>query len=59
MSSAGFAGVSDAVAAAVAAAGRARYHQLFDSRRTLKFMIETLLNEPYSEDYEWADHVFR
>lgn len=44
---------------AVAAAGRARYHQLFDSRRTLKFMIETLLNEPYSENYEWVDHVFR
>ena len=44
---------------AVAAAGRARYHQLFSGSRTLKFMVETLLNEPYSEDYEWADQVYR
>ncbi len=44
---------------AVAAAGRARYHQLFDSSRTLNFMVETLLGEPYSEAYEWADEVYR
>lgn len=44
---------------AVASAGRARYHQLFDSERVLKFMLETLLNEPYSESYEWSDEVYR
>jgi len=44
---------------AVAAAGRSRYHQLFNSARVLKFMIETLFEEPYSEAYEWADEVYR
>jgi Glycosyl transferases group 1 len=44
---------------AVAAAGRTRYHQLFSGSRVLKFMIETLLREPYSEPYEWADEVYR
>lgn len=44
---------------AVAASGRARYHQLFDSSRVLKFMLETLFHEPYSEAYEWADDVYR
>lgn len=43
----------------VAAAGRKRYHQLFNSQRVLNFMVETLLEEPYSEGYEWADHVYR
>ena len=44
---------------AVAAAGRARYHQLFSGSRVLKFMVETLLDAPYSESYEWADEVYR
>lgn len=44
---------------AVAAAGRARYHQMFSGSRTLRFMIETLMGEPYSESYEWADEVYR
>jgi len=44
---------------AVAAAGRARYHQMFSGSRTLKFMIETLMGERYSESYEWADEVYR
>lgn len=44
---------------AVAAAGRTRYHQLFNSVRVLKFMIETLFEEPYSESFEWADEVYR
>lgn len=43
---------------AVAASGRARYHMLFDSSRVLKFMLETLFHEPYSEAYEWADEVY-
>jgi len=25
----------------------------------LKFMVETLLGEPYSEDYEWSGEVYR
>jgi spore maturation protein CgeB len=49
----------DAERQAVAAAGRARYHQLFSGSRTLKFMLETLMEEPYSEAYEWADEVYR
>lgn len=43
----------------MAAAGRDKYHKLFNSARTLKFMVETLMNEPYSEDYEWAEEVYR
>lgn len=50
---------NDAARQAVASAGRTRYHQLFSGARTLKFMVETLLNEPYSEAYEWADEVYR
>ena len=44
---------------AVAAAGRARYHALFDARRVLKYMIETVCGEAYSEPYEWAKEVYR
>ena len=43
----------------VAAAGRAKYHRMFSGSRTLKFMVETLMNQPYSENYEWADEVYR
>ncbi len=43
----------------VAAAGRARYHRLFNSGRVLRFMVETLQGVPYSEPYEWADEVYR
>lgn len=44
---------------AIAAAGRACYQRMFNSSRTLKFMVETLLGVPYSEPYEWADEVYR
>lgn len=50
---------NDAERRRVAAAGRAKYHAMFSGRRTLKFMVETLLNQSYSEDYEWADEVYR
>ncbi|MDD2454825.1 MAG: glycosyltransferase [Kiritimatiellae bacterium] len=50
---------NDAERRAVAAAGRTRYHKLFNGSRTLKFMVETLLGETYSEAYEWADQVYR
>ncbi len=49
----------DAERQAVAAAGRARYHQLFSGERTLRFMLETLFEEPYSEPYEWQEEVYR
>ena len=44
---------------AVAAAGRAAYHRMFNSGRVLKYLVETLLAIPYSESYEWADEVYR
>lgn len=37
---------------AIAAAGRKRYHELFNSARVLKYLIETTCGEPYSEQYE-------
>ena len=49
----------DAARAAVAAAGRAKYHALFNGARVLRFMVETMLGEPYSEPYEWAEEVYR
>ena len=49
----------DAERAAVASAGRAKYHAIFNGARVLRFMVETLLGEPYSESYEWADEVYR
>ena len=44
---------------AVAASGRAKYHALFDARRVLKYMLEAVLGEDFSEDYEWAGEVYR
>ena len=49
----------DAARRAVAAAGRATYHRLFDARRVLKCMVETVLGEKHSEAYEWASEVYR
>jgi len=49
----------DASRAAVASAGRARYHALFNGARVLKFMAETVFGESYSEPYEWAEEVYR
>ena len=44
---------------AVAAAGRAKYHALFNAQRTLRYMVEATLGEEFSEDYEWAPEVYR
>jgi hypothetical protein len=44
---------------AVAAAGRAKYHALFDARRVLKYMVETVLGEKGGEEYEWGGEVYR
>ena len=49
----------DAARRQVAAAGRAKYHALFDARRVLKYMVETVRGEAYSEPYEWAKEVYR
>ena len=49
----------DVARAAVASAGRAKYHALFNGARVLRFMVETMLGEPYSEPYEWAEEVYR
>ncbi len=43
----------------VAAAGRAAYRRQFDARRVLKYMVETVRGEKYSEPYEWAEEVYR
>ena len=45
--------------ARIASAGREKYHRIFSGERVLKFMVETLCDEPYSEDYEWASQVVR
>lgn len=44
---------------AVAAAGRTAYRRMFDARRVLKYMAETVRGETYSEPYEWAAEVYR
>ena len=49
----------DAARAAVASAGRSKYHALFNGARVLRYMVETMLGEPYSEPYEWAEEVYR
>ena len=49
----------DDVRRAVAAAGRAKYHRLFNAQRVLKYMVETVLDEPHSEAYEWASEIYR
>ena len=43
----------------VAHTGRLTYHRLFSGERVLRFMLETLFGESYSESYEWAEEVYR
>ena len=49
----------DGERAAIAAAGREKYHRIFSGARVLRFMVETMTGEKYSEDYEWAEEVYR
>jgi len=49
----------DAKRQSVAAAGRAFYHHEFSGQRIVKFMVETALSQPYSEDYSWQGEVYR
>jgi spore maturation protein CgeB len=45
--------------AAIASAGRRKYHEIFNGARVLKFMVETMTGDKYSEPYEWAEEVYR
>jgi spore maturation protein CgeB len=45
--------------AKIASAGREKYHSIFNGARVLKFMVETMMGEKYSEIYEWADEIYR
>jgi hypothetical protein len=49
----------DPARAAVASAGRARYHALFGGARVLKYMVEVMTGETFSEPYEWGGEVHR
>jgi hypothetical protein len=51
--------VHDAERQRVAAAGRKKYNQLFSGARTLRFMLETLTGQSYSETYEWQEEIYR
>ncbi len=51
--------VHDDARRAVAAAGRAKYHALFDARRVLRYLVEAALGEAFSEGYEWAGEALR
>ncbi len=42
----------------VASAGRRAYHRLFDARRVVRYMVETVAGEGHSEPYEWAKEVY-
>ena len=44
---------------AVAAAGRAKYHALFDARRVVRYLVEAVRGERFSEAYEWAGEALR
>lgn len=44
---------------AVAAAGRAKYHELFDARRVVRYLVEAARGERFSEAYEWAGEALR
>ena len=43
----------------IASAGRKKYHDLFNGKRVLKYMVETLCGEVFSEDYEWSQEIYK
>ncbi len=49
----------DAVRQTIAAAGRAKYHALFDARRVLTYLVEAVLGESGSAMWEWAGEIYR
>ena len=42
----------------IASAGRRRYHMLFDAKRVVRYLVETVAGERHSEPYEWAKEVY-
>ena len=49
----------DDARSAIAAAGRARYHALFNAQRTLRYMVEAVQKDAFSERYEWEGDLLR
>lgn len=47
-----------AAARRIASAGRARYHELFNAARVLRYIAETTFGDPAAAGYEWADEVY-
>ena len=43
----------------IAAAGRAAYHRLFNAQRVVRYMVEAVLREDFSNPYEWTSEVCR
>ncbi len=48
----------DKARAAVARAGRAKYHAIFSGADVLRFMVETMFGEKYSRPYPWRGEVY-
>ena len=44
---------------AIAAAGRKRYHELFNAARILNYIADTVYGEASASEYEWAGEVYR
>ncbi len=49
----------DAERRRIAGNGREKYHRMFSGARVLKYMIETMFGEEYSQPYEWRGEVYR
>ena len=43
----------------IAAAGRARYHELFNSARVLRYIVDTIYGEESAGKYEWSSEVYK
>ena len=43
----------------IAASGRAAYHRLFNAQRVVRYMVEAVLREDFSNPYEWTSEVCR
>ena len=43
----------------IARSGREKYHRMFSGARVLRYMVETMFGEEYSQPYEWRGEVYR
>lgn len=43
----------------IASAGRAYYHRYFSAEKVVKYIVESTFEIPLSEDYPWADQLYR